>query len=220
MPKEKIKFFKIRDVESPNRAHADDAGIDFFVPNFSKEFVHDLLDKDVNAQAFEIPVEKEDTKYEQLNNFTGISYVTVSDPATVPISTPQQLFGFDIEVGLPYFILRPQKRVNIPSGIKCEMSNKGLTGGSVRALIVANKSGIAAKQGLVFGAQVVDYSYTGEIHLNVINTSDEDVRIYAGQKLVQMLETPIFTSEVEIVGSLTRETERGEGGFGSTDKKS
>lgn len=37
-----MKFCKIRDVKSPNRAHSNDAGMDFFVPNFSDEYM-DLL---------------------------------------------------------------------------------------------------------------------------------------------------------------------------------
>jgi len=67
-----------------------------------------------------------------------------------------------------------------------------------RALIAANKSGVASKSGLIFGAQVVDYTYKGEIHINVINTSSKVVRIYEDMKLIQFLETPIFNSSIEI----------------------
>jgi len=40
-----IKFLKIREVISPSRAHATDAGIDFFVPVFTEEFMRDLENK-------------------------------------------------------------------------------------------------------------------------------------------------------------------------------
>ena len=34
-----IKFCKVRDVKTPNKGHAEDAGIDFFIPNDFKEQV-------------------------------------------------------------------------------------------------------------------------------------------------------------------------------------
>lgn len=40
-----FKVFKIRDVETPNRAHSNDAGIDFFMPKFTEQFKSDLFGK-------------------------------------------------------------------------------------------------------------------------------------------------------------------------------
>lgn len=37
-----IQFTKIRDVKSPSRAHRCDAGTDFFIPEYSFEFLRDL----------------------------------------------------------------------------------------------------------------------------------------------------------------------------------
>ena len=41
----KIQFTKIRDVKSPNRANLNDAGMDFYIPNYSEEFLNDLKAK-------------------------------------------------------------------------------------------------------------------------------------------------------------------------------
>lgn len=41
----KIEFTKVRDVKTPNRANPSDAGIDFFIPNFTEEFFQDLKEK-------------------------------------------------------------------------------------------------------------------------------------------------------------------------------
>jgi deoxyuridine 5'-triphosphate nucleotidohydrolase len=41
----KIEFTKIRDVKSPNRANKHDAGTDFYIPNYSEEFMQVLLEK-------------------------------------------------------------------------------------------------------------------------------------------------------------------------------
>lgn len=41
----KIQFTKIRDVKSPNRANLNDAGMDFYIPNYSEDFLNDLKAK-------------------------------------------------------------------------------------------------------------------------------------------------------------------------------
>jgi hypothetical protein len=41
----RIQFTKIRDVKSPNRANAHDAGTDFFIPEWTESFYNDLLEK-------------------------------------------------------------------------------------------------------------------------------------------------------------------------------
>lgn len=123
---------------------------------------------------------------------------------------------FDENVEKPYMwiILKPQQRVLIPSGIKTWM-----TPGT--ALIAANKSGVASKKGLIFGAQVVDSDYAGEVHISVINTSNEDVIIKTGEKLIQFIHTPVLLTSPEEVdefmfNALHDKSQRGEGGFGST----
>jgi len=41
---EELKVFKVRDVKTPAKNVDTDAGIDFFIPNYSKEFEEELLD--------------------------------------------------------------------------------------------------------------------------------------------------------------------------------
>ena len=40
-----MKFSKVLKVKSPNRGHATDAGIDFFIPDFTEEFISQLKEK-------------------------------------------------------------------------------------------------------------------------------------------------------------------------------
>lgn len=109
----------------------------------------------------------------------------------------------------PYKLL-PGQSAFIPSGIKAHVP-KGY------AWIAMNKSGVAVKQGLVVGAQVVDCDYDGEIHIHVTNVSDKIQYIQAEQKIVQMLLIRMNFEDVEVVEELEdRSTERGSGGFGST----
>lgn len=111
--------------------------------------------------------------------------------------------------------IRPGQRVLIPSGIKTWML-------SHTALIAANKSGVATKKGLIFGAQVVDSDYAGEVHISVINTGTCEVMIETGEKLIQFIHTPVLLTPLKEVDSqedfdaLHDKSQRGEGGFGST----
>jgi len=216
MAKSVIKFTRTRNVQLPVRGHAHDAGIDFFVPTFDPVFMETLVEK--NPDLF-----NQDPQYASGFQLGGNQLVLSggsSSSAQVAFdlrddnSSPVK---FDDTKGLNYILLAPLSRINIPSGIYCQMEEPG------RALVAHNKSGVASKHGLVFGAQVVDFEYQGEIHINVLNLSSKVVRIYAGQKLMQFLELPIFTSTIEEVDSLQNlykgATSRADGGFGSTDKK-
>ena len=113
-----------------------------------------------------------------------------------------------------FMTIFPNGRVLIPSGIKTWM-----TPGT--ALIAANKSGVATKKGLIFGAQVVDSDYAGEVHISVINTSNVPVTIKTGEKLIQFIHTPVLLTPPEEVdefmfNALHDKSQRGTGGFGST----
>ena len=113
-----------------------------------------------------------------------------------------------------FMTIFPNGRVLIPSGIKTWM-----TPGT--ALIAANKSGVATKKGLIFGAQVVDSDYAGEVHISVINTSNVPVTIKTGEKLIQFIHTPVLLTSPEEVDEYTfnalhDKSQRGDGGFGST----
>lgn len=112
--------------------------------------------------------------------------------------------------------LNPHERVNIPSGLKVEIPHG-------YALIAYNKSGVSLKYGLDVGATVVDEDYKGVVHLSLVNTSNEKVRIEFGQKIIQFVLIPVLYADVVEVNSeeelFTRDSERGEGGFGSTGTK-
>lgn len=78
------------------------------------------------------------------------------------------------------------------------------------------------KKQLIAGACVVDIGYTGEVHINVINTSSNTVNIKFGEKLIQFLLLNLsFSDPIEIDNNeyenITTVEGRGEGGFGSTN---
>lgn len=111
----------------------------------------------------------------------------------------------------------PHGRVNIPSGVRSRINSNV-------ALEAQNKSGIATKYGLVYGASTVDANYTGIIHVSLINTTDKQVELPLGMKAVQFLPRLIDTSDIEVHDDITFEdfykdfefSNRGDGAFGST----
>jgi dUTP pyrophosphatase len=112
-------------------------------------------------------------------------------------------------------MLQPQERILIPSGIKVNIP-KG------HVLIGFNKSGVSSKKGLDFLACVVDEDYQGEVHISLVNTGNDCVEINEHEKITQWVLLPVNYSkpeEVKLEELYLETTERGAGGFGSTDKK-
>jgi dUTPase len=113
--------------------------------------------------------------------------------------------------------IMPHGRANIPSGIRSYISSNV-------ALEAQNKSGIASKYGLVYGASVVDANYQGIIHISLINTTNQSVDLPLGMKAVQFIPRLIDVSPIEVVDNVSIEefykdfefSNRGEGAFGST----
>lgn len=113
-------------------------------------------------------------------------------------------------------LLAPGARIVIPSGIKA----RGMEDLSLNA---HNKSGISTKKGLIYGAEVVDQDYTGEIHISIINTSNYIVEIMEGEKIIQFIQEPVNIGPLREVFSSEElfidESERGDNWQGSTDNK-
>jgi len=85
---------------------------------------------------------------------------------------------------------------------------------------VRPRSGLAAKKGItVLNAPgTIDADYRGEIGVILVNLSNEDFTINNGERIAQLVIAKHERAEWEEVQALS-ETERGEGGFGSTGTK-
>ncbi len=82
--------------------------------------------------------------------------------------------------------------------------------------MLKSKSGLNVKHGLT-SEGVIDVGYTGSICVKLYNHSDTDYTVNAGDKISQLVIMLIYTPELELVTEL-EQTERGNGGFGSTGK--
>ena len=82
--------------------------------------------------------------------------------------------------------------------------------------MITSKSGLMAKEGIT-SRGTIDCGYAGSIQAVLFNHSRKDYRVEKGQKITQLVIMPIITPELELVDRL-EDTERGEGGFGSSGK--
>lgn len=64
---------------------------------------------------------------------------------------------------------------------------------------------------------VIDSDYRGEVKVKLISDAAGQLRVYPGDRIAQAMLIPAPQCEIEVVSELS-ETERGEGGFGSTGK--
>lgn len=83
--------------------------------------------------------------------------------------------------------------------------------------LIWDRSGMAANHAMHTMAGVVDPGFRGEIGVVMINLGKEDFHIEKNMRIAQMLIHKVFTPEFFEVEDLD-ESERGEGGFGSTGK--
>lgn len=108
--------------------------------------------------------------------------------------------------------VEPHKTVFIHTGIAIEIPD-GLVG------LVYARSGLASKRSLAPANKVgvIDCDYRGEIIVSLHNHSDEPQTIEDKERVAQLVLTPCFVADFEEVDALS-DTERGQGGFGSTGK--
>ncbi len=122
--------------------------------------------------------------------------------------------GMDVRADLSEpVVLAPLGRAMIPTGLYLEIP----AGYEVQ---VRPRSGLAAKKGVtVLNAPgTIDADYRGEVKVILVNLSSEPFTVEAGERIAQLVLARHEKISWEETGSLS-ESERGEGGFGSTGVK-
>jgi len=106
-----------------------------------------------------------------------------------------------------YISLFPTCRAKINTGVHVAVPRGHV--GKIEA-----KSSLMETYGILTSG-TIDSGYTGSIHVMLFNAGQETLKIVPGQKIAQLVIYPIITPQVVEVDKLD-ETERGDGGFGST----
>ena len=79
------------------------------------------------------------------------------------------------------------------------------------------RSGLAVKKGITVlnSPGVVDAGYRGDVGVILFNSGEDPFVVQRGDRIAQLVVLPVLHPSLEFVESLD-DTERGEGGFGST----
>lgn len=133
--------------------------------------------------------------------------------ATLPAYGTAGAAGADLTACLEAPVtIEPGQTAFIPTGIALEVPT-GCAG------LVYARSGMACKQGLAPANKVgvIDSDYRGEIMVALHNHGSAARSIEPGQRIAQLLITPVLTPPYEEADTLS-DTARDAGGFGSTGK--
>jgi dUTP pyrophosphatase len=106
-------------------------------------------------------------------------------------------------------IIRAMSSARFDTGVHIELP-VGTVG------MIKSKSGLNVNHGLT-SEGVIDVGYTGSIVVKLYNHTLDEYEVKEGDKISQLVILPILTPPLELVESL-EETERGNGGFGSTGR--
>jgi len=133
--------------------------------------------------------------------------------ATLPTYGSAWAAGADLYACLDApVVIEPGKTVFIPTGLAMEIP-VGYAG------LIYARSSLGTKRGLAHDNKggVVDADYRGEFMVALHNHGAESQTIAHGERIAQLLVTPVITPGFTEVEDLS-ETIRGAGGFGSTGK--
>ena len=143
-----------------------------------------------------------------------INFKKITSTAIVPTRGTEESAGYDLYADNDETIgIAPHSTLQIPTNIAMAIPN-GYFGG------IYPRSGLATKRSIRMAncVGVIDADYRGNVIIPLHNDSNELVTIEPHERVAQLIVQkyePIEFVEVEDLD----ETERGEGGFGSTGTK-
>ncbi len=128
--------------------------------------------------------------------------------------------GMDLRANFPPnlresgVVLKPGERENIPTGLHVAMPY------DIEAT-ARPRSGLALNHGITVlnTPGTIDPDYHGEWRVIIINHGAEDFHIKHGKRFAQVVFSPIIRPHLNLIPAEEMPASRGDGGFGSTDKK-
>ncbi len=152
-------------------------------------------------------------KWKGIESMNTIRVKKLHPKAILPAYGSAEAVGADLYACLEQEVtVQPGEVFWVPTGIALEVP-KGCAG------LVYARSSMGAKRGLAPANKVgvIDPDYRGEVRVVLLNHSNRPQTIAPGERVAQFVITPVLTPVYEEVQDLT-DTDRGEGGFGSTGR--
>ena len=143
-----------------------------------------------------------------------INIKKLKENATIPTSGSKYAAGYDLYACIDEPItIRPHETAKIGTGLAMEIP-EGYFGG------ILARSGLATKRGLPPANKLgcIDTDYRGEFIVALHNHSNIEQVVEPNERIAQLVVIPFLPLDFNEVEELT-DTDRGEGGFGSTGSK-
>jgi len=140
----------------------------------------------------------------------ALSVKRLTETALLPVRATAGSAGYDLCADEDV-TLRPGEIRRVHTGIAIAIGDPRIVG------LVYARSGLAVKYGVapVNCVGVIDSDYRGELQVPLTNHGSETVRFSRGDRIAQLVLTPVFLPEIVEAAELD-ETPRSSGGFGST----
>lgn len=160
-----------------------------------------------------------------------LRFAKVRDVKSPERGTPKSA-GIDFFVPYDFFpqIIEPGQDILIPSGIKVSIPEGFMLIGEEKSGVSTSKRAVmmagrvpkedAFRSATVVGAKIIDEDFQGEMHIHIINCGRALIRIEPGMKIAQFILVPVSYCALQEVAAndlYSETTQRGEGGFGSTN---
>lgn len=132
--------------------------------------------------------------------------------AVIPVYQTAESAGADL-YSVEEAVIEANETKLLKTGLAMELPS-GFVG------LIYARSGLATKRGLAPANKVgvIDSDYRGEIMVALHNHSQNTQTVAKGERIAQFVLAPVYQAEFEVVDSIS-DTQRGEGGFGSTGTK-
>ncbi|MPV86301.1 dUTP diphosphatase [Ostreibacterium oceani] len=110
--------------------------------------------------------------------------------------------------------ITPGETQLIPTGMAIHIADPNY------AAVILPRSGLGHKHGIVLGNLVglIDSDYQGQLFVSCWNRSDKPFELQVGDRIAQLVILPVAQVEFDLVSDFS-DSDRGDGGFGSTGIK-
>jgi len=153
-----------------------------------------------------------DTAVEKYHSYNIVLPLTLNIGAQVPSYAHETDAAADIYAKEDQTIPAHSYSNMIKTGVKIQLPE-----GWLAFILPRSSIGLKTPLRLSNSVGLIDSGYRGELGVIYDNTSDEDYQIHAGDRIAQLLVMPSYRFQAKVVDILV-DSDRGEGGFGSTDK--
>lgn len=169
--------------------------------------VYRAISDKINIEDYEVIKANPSCMAKRVDSFNEVvEYSKTKYPITKAHSTDS---GFDLK-SVEEFSLEPGEIRLVSTGIKLALPKN-------YEAQVRPKSGLSSKGFMVY-LGTVDNEYRGEVKVIAQNNSIKKIDIKDGQKIAQIVFNKLDNIELLELSDIQEDTERGEGGFGSTGK--